>query len=117
MAQVAVAGLRPEFPAHTPTRFVALAESCWAADPTARPSFEALVGRLGELLEVADELQVRAWGGRRVQASETEPPYVCCLGLGLEWRQQGAGAGDGGAFGCVWIGTGMEVAVGLRRWR
>ncbi|GIL48660.1 hypothetical protein Vafri_5131, partial [Volvox africanus] len=55
--KVAVADLRPEFPPYAPRRLVVMAEACWAADPDMRPTFEQLVTQLGELLEVADELQ------------------------------------------------------------
>ena len=44
--QVAVRGVRPEFPAGAPREYAALARACWAARPEARPTFEAVLARL-----------------------------------------------------------------------
>ncbi|PNH03196.1 putative serine/threonine-protein kinase [Tetrabaena socialis] len=47
--QVAIGGLRPALPPHMPPDYRQLVDSCWRADPAARPSFEALLERLNRM--------------------------------------------------------------------
>lgn len=65
--QVAVAGLRPEFPAHVPRRLAAMAEACWAADPLARPTFNQVRNRYNE--KASDQQLIHRLAGIPVRLS------------------------------------------------
>ncbi|KAG2486406.1 hypothetical protein HYH03_014982 [Edaphochlamys debaryana] len=52
-ARVTKEGLRPRFPADTPLHFKHLAQQCWAAGPSQRPTAAALVVRLQALLDAS----------------------------------------------------------------
>lgn len=43
------AGLRPTIPEKCPPRMAELIKRCWAADPSARPDFQAICDELGEM--------------------------------------------------------------------
>jgi hypothetical protein len=43
-------GLRPCFPPGTPEGYVALAQHCWAADPSQRPRFHEIIPTLDAIL-------------------------------------------------------------------
>ncbi|KAG2440259.1 hypothetical protein HXX76_004371 [Chlamydomonas incerta] len=46
-------GLRPRFPSETPLHFKLVAQECWSAQPSRRPSAAALVNRLQRLLDLS----------------------------------------------------------------
>ncbi|KAG2455025.1 hypothetical protein HYH02_000850 [Chlamydomonas schloesseri] len=46
-------GLRPRFPADTPLHFKLVAQECWSAQPSRRPTAAALVNRLQRLLDLS----------------------------------------------------------------
>lgn len=52
-------GLRPQLPASTPPAYRALAEACWSADLTQRPSFDAIL----QQLQVSEWSGCGLWGG------------------------------------------------------
>ena len=62
--QVAMAGLRPSLPAHTPPDYRALCEACWAADPQSRcvracvprHRVQVLIGEVGRCVAAAQNL-------------------------------------------------------------
>jgi hypothetical protein len=57
-------GLRPPVPPTCPPPLAELMRACWARDPAARPSFEALKGQLEELYAVyAPQEAARRGGG------------------------------------------------------
>ncbi|GAX77208.1 hypothetical protein CEUSTIGMA_g4654.t1 [Chlamydomonas eustigma] len=41
--------LRPSFPLAAPRDYIRLASDCWAPEPSARPSFESILARLGRM--------------------------------------------------------------------
>ncbi|KAG2455026.1 hypothetical protein HYH02_000851 [Chlamydomonas schloesseri] len=52
-AKVVKEGLRPRFPADTPLHFKLVAQECWSAQPSRRPTAPALVTRLQSLLDAS----------------------------------------------------------------
>jgi hypothetical protein len=43
--------IRPQFPAGTPVMYAELAQTCWGTDAVTRPSFNAIIQRLNEMLQ------------------------------------------------------------------
>ncbi|KAG2440597.1 hypothetical protein HYH02_010177 [Chlamydomonas schloesseri] len=58
--RVVVSHRRPEFPPHTPAAYRALAERCWAAEASARPTFKEVLAELEALLAAAPQLQAES---------------------------------------------------------
>ncbi|GFR46725.1 hypothetical protein Agub_g8348 [Astrephomene gubernaculifera] len=79
--KVAVTGMRPEFPPHVPKQLVDMAEACWAADPTIRPTFEQLVVQLDELLEKAEDLQAEQEAVLRAEREGTVREEDVAIGV------------------------------------
>ncbi len=94
--QVAIRGVRPPIPPSTPPELAALMESCWQADPTKRPGFDALVTCFELLLVRWAEAQ--SAGGEALQARRGEArPEQRPRGAGR--AVEGGRGGDGGAAG------------------
>ncbi|KAG2483202.1 hypothetical protein HYH03_017936 [Edaphochlamys debaryana] len=51
--KVAQEGMRPRFPSSTPSQYRSLAQECWSAAPSQRPSAASLVVRLQALLDAS----------------------------------------------------------------
>ncbi|KAG1656211.1 hypothetical protein FOA52_011341 [Chlamydomonas sp. UWO 241] len=50
--EVAMSGLRPRFPSHTPAPYALLAQTCWRHSPHTRPTFPSVVKYLNAMLTV-----------------------------------------------------------------
>ncbi|KAG2440276.1 hypothetical protein HXX76_004388 [Chlamydomonas incerta] len=79
---VALRGLRPVLPPHTPPDYRALAERCWQSEPRQRPTFQ-------EILEELHRMRHAAESEATVEAAE-ERGWSAAAGAA-------AGAGSGGA--------------------
>jgi serine/threonine protein kinase len=48
-------GLRPTIPESCPPEFASLIKSCWATNPSLRPSFEEIVDKLSKMMGLAEQ--------------------------------------------------------------
>ena len=67
--RVARAGMRPGFPPGAPPAYAALAAACWSSDPERRPSFEAIIAALHDMLAAPEHQPARPRCSRRRRGS------------------------------------------------
>ncbi|GIL97177.1 hypothetical protein Vretimale_2919 [Volvox reticuliferus] len=117
--QVALRGLRPVFPPHTPPDYQALAERCWHADPKKRPAFESILAELQrmreEVVRAEEAAAAAAEAAREAAAGGKSTAAGGCLGGVVgngALRASAVVSGGGIPVGGGWVEvTGIEAST------
>ncbi len=91
-----VAGLRPRTDPSMPKELVGLMEACWQEDPARRPTFDALVIELRQLLKTHLDVRRRSFAAASVYSPPLSPYGMSASASSSSFSLSEGGGGGGG---------------------